>query len=540
MFKNKLTTKSILLLIVCLSLFFNLYKKDVSPPGFNADEAAFSYNAYSIAQTGKDEYGTFLPLRLKSFGDYKLPFFTYFSLPFIKLLGLSETTARLPNTFLAVLFPLIIFFLVEELFSQKAVSLLASFFTAVSLGLNLVGRHTHEAYLASFLISLGLLFFLRTLKKTTLINQLLFFLTMIAALFTYHSNRILIGTFFLLAGYFVFIKKKLKFRFLVIFGILIIGFLATDVFYAPARVNNLFFFKDPGFTLKINELKGEGQGLFFNKLTVGIKDIVDDYFSYFSPQFLMTSVINSDTNYRFGFPGMGYLNVIEYLGIFLGIYFLFKNKEKYRWVLLTVLFTSPVAACLAWQKSAITRSFFILIPLLITSAYGLIYFFQNLKKQKYFLPLLGFFTVVYLFFFVYNWSFYFFHYPKRALVINAWQPGYSELVSYVKKNYNNYDNFYITKDNGMPYIFFLFYLQYPPEKYQKQASLSTPDKYGFGQVEKFDKFIFHFQSPQQVKKSVVIGSPADFKNLNSKDFDPGKIQKIKSYNQEIFWIYASQ
>ena len=534
MLKNKLVLKLILFLIICLSLFFNLYHKNVSPPGFNADEATFSYNAYSISQTGKDEYGVFLPVRLKSFGDYKLPFFTYFSLPFIKLFGLSQTTARLPNTFLAILFPLLIFFLVQELFSKKSISLLASFFTAVSLGLNIVGRHTHEAYLASFLISLGLLLLLRILKKPNLTNQVFFFLTMIAALFTYHSNRILVGILFLIAGYFVFINKKLKINFLIIFGVIIIGFLATDIFYAPARVNNLFFFKDPGFVLKINELKGEGQGWFFNKLTVGLKDTINDYLTYFSPQFL---AINGDSNYRFGSPGMGMMNIIEYLSVFLGIYFLFKNKEKYCWLLLAILFASPITACLAWQKSSLTRSFFILIPLLIIAAYGLIYFFQNLKKQKYFLPLLGLTFIAYSFFFIYNWSFYLFHYPKKALVINAWQPGYFELTDYVKKNYDRFDNFYVTKDNGMPYIFFLFYLKYPPEKYQQQANLTGPDQYGFGQVEKFDKFIFHFESPKQVKKSVIVGSSADFKNLDSQSFNAQKIKKIKKYDQDIFWIY---
>ena len=114
------------------------------------------------------------------------------------------------------------------------------------------------------------------------------------------------------------------------------------------------------------------------------------------------------------------------------------------------------------------------------------------------------------------------------------QCGYKELVQYVKTNYDKFDNFYITKENGMPYIFFLFYLNYPPQMYQKQATLSSPDIYGYGQVEKFDKFIFSLPDDRNKKKVVFIGYPHEFKELNTEDIL--KIKKIKSLNNDIFWI----
>ena len=36
------------------------------------DSAEIGYNALSILRTGRDEYGALMPLRLKSFGDYKI------------------------------------------------------------------------------------------------------------------------------------------------------------------------------------------------------------------------------------------------------------------------------------------------------------------------------------------------------------------------------------------------------------------------------------------------------------------------------------
>ncbi|NCO89143.1 hypothetical protein GW881_04480, partial [Candidatus Roizmanbacteria bacterium] len=91
--KNKLIYP-LLLGAVLISVFLNLFRFNQVPPCLNADEVAFGYNAYSIAQTGKDEFGKFLPLRFESFKDFKLPVFVYFSVPFVKLLGLNELSTR--------------------------------------------------------------------------------------------------------------------------------------------------------------------------------------------------------------------------------------------------------------------------------------------------------------------------------------------------------------------------------------------------------------------------------------------------------------
>ena len=54
---NKKITVSLLILITLISFFLTIINFRVpSPPSFNADEAAFGYNAYSLLKTGKDEY----------------------------------------------------------------------------------------------------------------------------------------------------------------------------------------------------------------------------------------------------------------------------------------------------------------------------------------------------------------------------------------------------------------------------------------------------------------------------------------------------
>lgn len=73
------------------------------PPSLYSDEAGQGYNAYSILKTGRDEHGEFLPVSLRSFGDWKPPLPTFLMIPFILGLGLNETAVRLPSAVLGLM-----------------------------------------------------------------------------------------------------------------------------------------------------------------------------------------------------------------------------------------------------------------------------------------------------------------------------------------------------------------------------------------------------------------------------------------------------
>ena len=531
--KNKILL--IVILISFVSFFLNTFKKDLSPPCFTADEAAFAYNSYSILNTGRDEYGNFMPLRLKSFNDNKLPLYSYLSMPFIKFMGLSETSARALNDLVSIFIPIAVFFLVKELFNKNSIALIGSFLTATSLGLHLIGRQTHEAYLAVLLITISSLFFLRSLKKINILNILFFIIPLILSLFSYQSSRIF-AVYFLIFSliYFFFVVKDKKYSksiFIALIFIVLLLFSYTDFKYSPTRIKSLFLFTNPGLQVKTQELRIEGASrILYNKLTVGLREAFFNHLKYFSPQFL---AISGDENTRFGYGEMYPMTPIEYFFIFVGIYYLFKNKEKWRWLILTLFLTSPLSASLSWTAISLTRSLFILIPAVIIASYGAYWMFQSLQKNR---KIIVFSVVLIEFIFLfYSWNFYLNHYYKRGVVTFSMQCGYKELSSYVEKNYNKFDNFYISPEHGQPYIFLLFYNKYPPLKYQKQAMLTSPDKYGFGQVEKFDKFIFTLTGSSGKKNVSLIAYPHDFQGLSQKQLL--KIKKIKIGNDDIFWIH---
>jgi len=521
---------------VCLSIFFAIYKDNVAPPGFNSDEAAFSYNAYSILKTGADEYGRVLPIRLKSFGDYKMPLYSYLSIPFIAIFGLTELGARALNIFLALLFPLAIYFFTKQLIKNKTVGVIAAFLISVSLGKGIIERQAHEALLAAFLITLASFFFIKFVENQKYRYGISFVVALFLALFSYQSSRLFALFFFIFAiGYFFFkkVETKKSITILVVFVVSLLIFAATDIIYKPSRVENLFLTNTAGFGMSVGQLRGEGgRRIFYNPLTIGVRDALSSYLLYFSPQFLAE---HGDSNVRFGFDNMPPITPLEYLFIFIGIYFLFRNKERWRYFVLALFLISPLTAALSWADLSFTRAFFIIIPALIIASYGFYQFLMTFKKRKVFPYLLVGLVLIESISLWYSWDFYLNHYSKRALPAQAWQAGYKELGDYIKENYNNYNTFYITQKNGEPYIFLLFYLNYPPQQYQKQATLSAPDQYGFGQVEKFDKFDFSIPSKAFHQHHVaIIGYPDDFNNI---PLDQGKLKKIVINNFPIFWIY---
>jgi 4-amino-4-deoxy-L-arabinose transferase-like glycosyltransferase len=73
------------------------------PPGFSIDESSICYNAWTLSQTGQDEYGQSWPLFFRAFGEYKSPTIIYILAGLFKIAGPSIAAARLLTASLGVL-----------------------------------------------------------------------------------------------------------------------------------------------------------------------------------------------------------------------------------------------------------------------------------------------------------------------------------------------------------------------------------------------------------------------------------------------------
>src|SRR3990167_3068602 len=155
----------LLFLILILATVLRFYKLDTIPIGFNDDEAAFGYNAYSIIKTARDEWGRFLPFpAFESFGDWKLVFYLYLTVASEVIFGASEFAVRFPSAIFGILSVWATYLLTKKLLG-KNVGLLSAFLLAISPWHVIASRNAFESDILIFFISSATYLFLIALRE---------------------------------------------------------------------------------------------------------------------------------------------------------------------------------------------------------------------------------------------------------------------------------------------------------------------------------------------------------------------------------------
>lgn len=514
-------SRLLLILILLLATFLRIYQLGNIPSGFYSDEASYGYNAYSILQTGADEYGNFLPLAFKSFGDFKTPLYIYFLVPFVKLFGLNEFAVRASAAVLGIASVFLIYLLVKELFGNYKLALLSSFVASVlpfSLQFN---RMAHENNLVVFLVLAGILFFVKSLTKPNYI-----FLSVAAfalSIYTYHDARIFVPIF-LISLVFIYRKQIASFRKKIILGFLLfmllllplINLLRSDAVWGRPKFTILS--ADLGIPLRINEERGEdikvsffAPTIFHNKIISYGIGFIDNYMRHFDFGFLFLS---GEAIKIYQTVGNGLIFLTLFPFILFGSYYLFRYKLDHRWLILSWIVLAPIPSSLTRFAPAASRIFTLAPVMSILGAVGLaasLKFFENVKLKTAFVIIITFFSIL-------NISYYlhYYYFNTNLRYAKEWHYGMKEVIGEVAKRQNNYSQVWFSK-NAWGYIYPLFYLSYPPEKYQKQAKLTGLNEFGFGWVEGFDKYVF--ADIGDVTKlspgTLYIGDPSDFPKIKN-------------------------
>jgi len=513
--KNKI----IIFLIIFTAFVLRVWKINNFPAGLNADEAAIGYNAYSLLQTGRDEFGHPWPVNFQSFNDFKPGFYFYLVLPFVKFLGLTELAVRLPSVILGTLTVGILYLFVKKIFRSSFFALSSSLLLAISPWHLHFSRGGWESNAALFFILLGVYLFFLSLEKSKYFtfSALSFSLSM----FTYHSARVISPL--LLFGLAVFNWKKIFVRkntksliiaFTLAFLLMIPLLLSFFGGAGTSRFSGVGIFADQGPFWRVNQLRGQHQnpmGLFPRLLHNQYIEYAVLFFynllSHYSGGFLF---LFGDEIQRNKVPGMGQMYLVEFPFLLLGLYYLLKNRPEGWKFWLYWLAVAPVASALTFQSPHAIRSLNMVIPLVMMTGYGIVqsYFWLKGKSRLYYVL-----SIMYCGFFIWNFSFYlhqyYVDYPKTYPA--AWEYGFRQLVSYVKDNQEKYDSIYVTDKYDQPYILFAFYLKYPPAEFQKEAKLTERDRFGFSTVEHFGKYYFGEinRSRPEEGRIMVVGTPAE-------------------------------
>ena len=465
-----------ILFIAAILRFWNL---GVNPPGLFVDEVSNGYNAYSIIKTGRDEYGNFMPLTFKAFGDYNLALSVYILVPSIAVFGLNEFAVRFPSALLGTLTVLLTYFLTKQLFksgssfiahhsSQKNVALVAAFFLAISPWHLQFSRYDHEANFMLFFSILAITCFIYSHKKYPLL--ILSAISFGLALNTYHGAKIWIPLF-LLCIFYWFKKEIISFKFK-----LLLPFIILAVFALPIIFN-------------IQRSLVRGQSVWIIGKDNQITAFVSGYLSHFSPNFLFT---NGDSIGRHAVPGMGELYVFEFPTIVLGLLALITAKTRNTKFLLTWLLIAPIPATLATPVPHALRAITFLPVWSIVASYGLKSFISSKIAKKLKLSLIFAVTSIGLYNFITYLHLYYNHYPK--LNARDWSDGCAEVATYAAQVKDQYEVIAVNEQKGCPYIYFLFYGKYDPKAYHPQSH----DK------KKFDKYEFFSESWEKKTTGIAL------------------------------------
>jgi len=234
--------------------------------------------------------------------------------------------------------------------------------------------------------------------------------------------------------------------------------------------------------------------LIHNKATHYLFVFSKNYLAHFTPNFLFLK--GADHNQQ-SIPGMGQFMVVFAPFLIWGLFVLIKKAlTAFSWqsrILLAQIFISPLAA--STTMNAIPhalRTFCGLPAWQIIIACGLFDIGKRLKrvrlgKTSALLPAATIFLIAFLLNFGYYLRRYYLVYPRDYS--SDWQYGHKQAVNFAWENKDKYGKIYFSRDYGEPYIFFLFYTQYPPAKYQQLPKVRTK-RYDWVWVDQFDKFYF--------------------------------------------------
>lgn len=501
---NSLINKILLVLILIIALGLRVYKLDLVPPSISWDEAAVGYNAWTIANYGRDEYGNFFPLYFRSFADDKHPVHIYLTAVSVKFLGLSEFSTRLPSALFGVLNVLLIFLLTNLLFRNRVVSLFAATFLAISPQNIHFSRFNHEANFALFFFLFGLTLFYLSLKKKMILLPLSI-ISFCLSFLAYHPAKLIvpITMMFLFTFYFRQIRRKFLFASLII--ILLFG---TLIFLNPPLL---------GLARISQNSIGEGKNL-LQKIAL----YATQYSWHFSPSYLF---ISGDKNPRLSSQSTGEFYKIEAIFLTFGLIYLLRKRSREAILVLIWAAIAPIPSALAAEAPHGARSMFMMGSWNIISALGLYSIVSMLHKKIIKWIVMGIITVVIIYSLLSYLSYYFGEYAKRYAI--DWQYGMKQIVEFVKQH-NEYSSVSVTDIRSQPYIFFLFYLKLPLQDYLRNMIYNNNiENRSYNNVASFNRFSFGGWDPIESlpKRDVLyVVTPSQYDGLRHKSlFDVKKV-----------------
>lgn len=530
--KNK-----IFITILLVGIILRFYRLADFPIHLNPDEITQLYEAISIAQTGKDIYGNFLPFIFPSVGDFKPPFYTYLTSLFYIFFGGGELIIRLPGTIFSVLIIPAIYFFNLKFLKNNTIALASAFFTAISPSEIFFSRKSFENSAGIFFMLIGFLCFFNYFEKKKNLKWLIFSSIIFSfGMYTYFSHAIIIP---LLITIFIFIYRR-HFsseisQYLVPIGlfIILVSPLIFMIITNPGvryRSKTVFVSQDRtlGHLLELGKSSNQISNFLVQKY-ITLDYISDRYLKQFDPKYLFATGLDLTNQ---GLLDLGPLLLVQAPFLLLGIIYLMKREnanegKKFMaaWILLGML-----PSALTFENHSPHRVVMVFTMLNVVCGAGF-YFFLKLmgKYKKFFYLSLAIIFVAFFLNITYFLHIYFVNYPFEKS--EYLQYPFKQIAEFAWSQYSNFESIVFDPQFGgvAPMIgvgghyYLAYYGHYPPDKFQREFHKgSNPREVVF---DKFSIRQVYWPKDRDQKNSLFIVSvwsvPLD-------DVDPNSI--IKRFN----------
>lgn len=486
--------KWLLFLIIILAFFLRIYRINNLPDSLNPDEAAIGYTSYSLLMSGADEHGKFLPLSLQSFGDWKLPLYSYLGVISVALFGLNEFSVRSISMLSGAIGALLIYFIGNLLFGKRSIALISALFFAISPWNIYFSRAAYEVNLATTIFLGGFLTLLQYFQKKKAKYLFLSFILFGITMFTQH-NYIIFTPFYVFTVLVLFRKNISYTRRLYVaislFAILITASYMSIVAGGGKKISNLNMFNDRNIIYnRAERLRSDNspknnslERIVHTKYSGGAYQFVLNYLNSYSPNFLFDK---GGEKLVHNIGDVGYFYIFDVFLVVVGLAFLLWNKERRPLLLLVPwLLIAPIPSAITRELSG-TRLFTIVPVFVLIASYGAYKIITIWKKDKLKHIACGIVSLLVVGSFVYFLEYYFVHFNYQR--IRFWRYGYREVVKLTDK-YPTY-NVVMRGPENFPYIYFLFYEKYNPYQFRKEVTYYPPTSEGFYYVKSFGRYQF--------------------------------------------------
>lgn len=329
---------SVAFLLLVLTGFLHFWKLGEIPNGFFIDESSIGYKAWSIAETGSDEYGIKYPVFFKCFDIYYHdPVVIYFLVPMVKIFGPEKWVVRFPSAFFLIMASFAFYFLGTKYVRNRWVCLGGAFIFSILPWVFPLSRTGIGGWYMPMLLGIisGWYFLIDAIGKKSNRSAFLAGVCWSFAMYSQNTGRpisaAMLICFVLTMNVLLIRRWKIFILFVATYIICLIPMIVS-VLNNPASLTSRF---------SLLSVWSGSSGL-----SETMSRIFERYLEYFSPAFLFISGDLASLRHHTGNSGELYIFMLPF--IIFGIYRSYKGffRNIYIRFLVLALAVYPVAAIL--------------------------------------------------------------------------------------------------------------------------------------------------------------------------------------------------